>query len=34
MTANTRCVTFDAITMVLATFVGCGISSDSEPTDR
>ena len=32
MTANSRCVTFAALTMVLATLVGCGLSSDSAPT--
>ena len=32
MTANSRRVTFAALTMVLATLVGCGLSSDSEPT--
>ena len=32
MTANSRCLTFAALTMLLATLVGCGLSSDSEPT--
>ena len=32
MTANSRCLTFAALTMLLATLVGCGLGSDSEPT--
>ena len=32
MTANSRCLTFAALTMLLATLVGCGLSSDSAPT--
>ena len=32
MTANSKRSTFTALTMVLATLVGCGLSSDSEPT--
>ena len=32
MTANSRCLTFAALTMLLATLVGCGLGSDSAPT--
>ena len=32
MTANSKRSTFTALTMILATLVGCGLSSDSEPT--